>query len=130
LIEDKKEEGETGAFNTALATLMRLDKLLTRYFEISSEFTNLGKVQFYKKVITKDLIIQSTPLIKSEQVNELMESVNHVKIKIQDPSNPVFIPIADEEVEKELDQIVILIQQYLQKEGKYLMPSKDESAMF
>lgn len=130
-INDPQRELEGAAFNSAVATLMRLDKTLTIIRDlILDKETQAGWKQYKKYQLTKSLYVQSVALIKnSNKKKELKETIFKLKPyfkKIFSNGNSINVPTFSWKVETQLDDILIEIQEALQKEG-YFMPEKEST---
>ena len=120
MAEDKfrrKEEVASAPFNSAVACLMRIDDCLKRFYFASK--LEGSDMQIFKKRLAKELIIQASPLLKNENVEELMKEIREIKLKVN--SNG-FVRFSSEVTDK-IDDVVIKTQRYLQEDGRYIMPS-------
>lgn len=128
--KDTNKLGEKVApFNAAIACLMRIDVCLSNYSECSNKFRD----DFYQEVLQRqkiafDLIVLSSPLLQSKQIEKLLGKTKKIKFK----TKPTYEGSRSKkitnliEVRSELNEVVILCQKYLQDEGKYLMPSSKD----
>ena len=114
---EKKEE-LSAPFNAAVACLMRIDDCLKRFYD-TSKSDDPCDMLVLKRRIAKEIIIQSSPLLKAEKVNELMKEIRGIKVGIDTRGFAVF----SSDVADKIDDVVIKVQSYLQDAGNYLMPS-------
>lgn len=142
MTEENRKQEPGAVFNMAISTLEKIHNILRNIamvsvgFTIDSEETTLmdpGKSQHIKYRLVNQLFIQSIPLIDSNKYedwkNDMKDRIRRIVPRYgarysdckQVGSFEVFVP----EIEFELDDIVIEIQEQLQKEG-YFMPSKHD----
>lgn len=125
------EQGEGAPFNFALATLMRINNII----ELIGRVNLMGeeRSQFIKLDLIRQLYIQSIPLInKQDKKDALKKKIDELKLpepkKIYD-LNGTFVRyevVFDNKSEAELDKLEVEIQEALQAEGAYFMPSKHD----
>jgi len=128
-------EGEgQGAFNMAISTLMRIDKILQELKEISSAPIPDGIKQEVKLNLVKSFYLNSAPLLKKEVregFNWILEQrpdirkelSNNSSDRIETGNKRTFF---NEELELKLDTLILDIQIALQEEGDYLMAGKKD----
>lgn len=127
-----KEAPKEAAFNAAIATLMRLDRILIDIKDNSiAEKRTKGKKQHYKYRLVKAFYVQSVPLIKDKEDKDLIKKkllaiklIYREVIAWNNYTTPKYI----DEIENELDDILILIQEALQK-GGHFMPEKRDTGL-
>jgi len=137
MVLDKKIP-DSAPFNMAIATLMRLDAILTDIKNIAMEGLsksskiNMQESQRIKFNLVKQFFIQSIPLLKKEQINSLKEKLNNItfpelennnlvnykKQKIANSYNPT--------MDKKMNNFIINVQLKLQEAGNYFMPPKND----
>ncbi|MGD2072162.1 MAG: hypothetical protein PVG65_01565 [Candidatus Thorarchaeota archaeon] len=137
---NKKPEESAAVFNMALATLQRLDIML-REIKLISIGNSMdaygfqmspGVAQHTKYKLVKQLFVQSIPLFnpkkKEEQkkeVQKMIDMINLLYIKNVDRLGRLTSVVEgfNEIIEKQLDEIIIRIEEILQEE-QYFMPPK------
>lgn len=128
---DTKPEGEGAAFNAAVAALMRLNKIL---LDIESLVLNrqiaFAEKQHIKIRLTRAFYTQSIALLKDEDDKEKIKiEVSKLKPALKKKEgHSCSTLIFSWELEEQIDNVLILIQEALQKEG-YLMPSKQDTGL-
>lgn len=125
------EESSGAPFNFALATLMRINSII----ELIGRVNLMGeeRSQFIKLDLIKQLFIQSIPLInKQETKDALKKKIDDLKLpepkKIFD-LNGTFVRYEvtfDSKAEAALDKLEVDIQEALQAEGAYFMPTRSD----
>ncbi len=138
-----KEENreEAAVFNMAIATLQRIDLILREIKLISVGNSmqaygfemNMGLAQHTKLKLVKQLFIQSIPLFNPKQRDKQKKEIQGMIDKIQPPiikhisrysrRGHYFSEGYSPDVEKQLDEVVIRIEEILQQE-QYFMPPK------
>ncbi len=122
-----KKEEESAVFNMALATLKRVDELLSYYSQISIDVQDNFSRVVLKIKQAKQIYLASVPLIRSANAKKILkESVNNLEILYVVKYNPVSRKNESsykEDAEERIDHIVACIQETLQKD-KYFMPTK------
>jgi len=127
------ENKSEAPFNMAVASLMRLDAILTdiKNISLTQSTNNLSRSsgQHLKLKLVKDFFLQSVPLIKPENLEEIKNKVFALKPSYRDlkKDNPSLgkIPAFSETLETSLDEMLIEIQVILQSNGVF-MPSKKD----
>src|SRR3990167_4349463 len=67
-------------FNMAISTLMRIDRVLVKITDVSSDFTLPTNIKQSIKVnLVKQLFVQATPLLKSNIVKDFKEVIDKLK---------------------------------------------------
>ena len=127
-----KEAPKEAAFNAAIATLMRLDSILIDIKNNSiAENRPKGMKQHFKYRLVKAFYVQSVPLIKDQEDKDLIKKKllaitlmysQHIGWDKYTVSKYV------DDIENELDDILILIQEALQKAGHF-MPEKRDTGL-
>lgn len=136
-MEDNKPQTEQApaAFNSAVAALMRLDRILVKMQDISEkagrDFTR-GEAQHARYRLLKDFYVQSIPLIKDDTAKTTIKEKFYA-IKLAWKDNPEFyqkvlIPAYSTEIESKIDEVLIMLQEELQKQGM-LMPERKEKIL-
>jgi len=144
-MEDNKfkpaDKKEGAIFNMAIASLMRLDAMLNELKLISVGLTPDGRGKFMdaetqlvsKYKLVKQFMIQSMPLLNSkENKQDIKESFDSIKFqttnaRVSQYKNEVRQVITNTfVVDNQLDDLVLLIMEYLQEE-KYFMPSPKDA---
>lgn len=136
--EDKKEpivENQGAPFNSAIACLMRLDGILidikNLVLKTGKEFDK-GFAQQRKYYLVRQFYVQATPLIKNEDDRKkIKEMLGKIKLEYSDGLNhgfPCKYPSYSFQIENALDEIIITIEESLQRDGFY-MPSKDDGGL-
>lgn len=136
-----KSEEAAAPFNSAVATLMRLDRILIEIKDLvmNKELTNSGK--HYKKYrLIKELFVQSYPLIEPDRRNKIKEMINNFKFKTQtlkkrewsdiigDYHQPV-VRLFSEEKEDELNEIIMELEDALQEKGHFMPSAQDKRGL-
>ena len=129
--EKQEEERIAGAFNSAVATLERIDGVLKNIHSLSirtGRSISAGSSQSLKLKYAKDLLLISSPLLKPEQIKGLRTKLKSIKFTLGKTNwrNEKMI-IYSREVNDELDDIIIEIQVFLQENGGYMMPSSSDA---
>lgn len=137
-MEDKPQQGEQApaAFNAAVAALMRLDRILVKMQDLSliagEEDYPLGYCQHQRRRLLKDFYIQSIPLIKDETakttIKEKFYSIIPGWNEVLRGGEKVRVPAYSAEVERQMDDVLIMLQEELQKQGM-LMPERKEKIL-
>ena len=129
------EPPKEAAFNAAIATLMRLNEILIDVKNNSIDDTRTkGKKQHYKYRLVKAFYVQSVPLIKEQEDKDLIkEKLSEIKLKTWydknlNPGSRQIRCVYSDDTENQLDDILILIQEALQKAGHF-MPEKRDSGL-
>jgi len=136
-MEYKKPESTegTGAFNMAVATLMRIDKILQQLRDLAFAPVSRGGKQEIKVNLVKSFYLVSSPLLKEEIANKyewILEVKPIQKTKrIQDINGQLITTneittFFDYDLELKLDKVISDLQRELQKEGNYLMAGKED----
>jgi len=117
-------------FNMAVATLMRLDKILQHFTTIELNFpSDSAEKQKIKLNLTKQFLLNSTTLLSMNEVKKFRERINNIFIQkkfVVKGGIQKHIYVYDEKLEKELDEILEEIQDCSRK---YYMPKgKDLSS--
>lgn len=132
-------ENTQAPFNFAIATLMRLDKLLQQISYVS--VIRDGNNQQIKYDLVAQFLVNASVLIKDRKNKKgqtaedvLKNKLSKIKLKRfattdmsgQTTSNKI---IYDEEVNKELDYFLIEVNNILQNSGGYFMPTEDDDGL-
>jgi len=123
--QPQQPQQEAAAFNAAVATLMRLDKILQDITAIMvKEQVDKGQKQHYKLRLVRAFCVQSIPLLKSEEDRKLVkDTVWELKPVYAKHTIHDTVPLFDDKLENDLDQSLITAQITLQRLG-YFMPEK------
>lgn len=138
MVEDIRTDSESSApFNSAIATLMRLDRILTDIKVVSTTDSLFsGQKQEMLINLTKQLFFQAIPLLKEDFIKENKEKIINLSPKMRElkeqPNliNPfgkhkgVIVDFSPE-IESELNNLWIDIQQHIASQG-YFMPPKND----
>lgn len=125
---------EKAPFNMAIATLMRIDAILTRIYEIEQNIMlDIHTRQSQKLLLVKELFMQSAGLLTAAQIEKHQEEILNLKpVEIQTLIKYGMITrtngmrvIYDEVLEKTLNEFIIIVQICLQNQ-KYLMPPRKD----
>lgn len=125
-----KPFGEISApFNMAINTLERLGEILREIKQVS--FFQTGESQRTKVFLVKQFFYQAVPLLKDNIVSQYQRKIldltpKEVKV-VKKYTNELIKskPVWDSALENQLDEIIIEIQQELQKEKYFMPPRKD-----
>ena len=130
MVEENKTEESTGQeakFNFALSSLERIHKLLMKISQVEAD-TNIsseGK-QVVKRRLVRQLFVQAYVLLKDEDKSEIKKKVNALKLYF----NKNKLLDYSEKLEEEMNDCLILIQESMQKHGKYFVLKKEDSDLF
>jgi len=127
---------ESAPFNMAINCLMRIADMIKALGQVSAGFA-MGEIhegQNYlgiKYMLVRQLYIQAIPLLVQPEEKEIQDMLN--KIKLPKPINKSNSSGSDAkcvypyslDIENSLDNVVIAIQNALQKHG-YFMPPKND----
>jgi len=136
--KEERQEGVSAPFNMAIATLMRIDQILKDIKETErktsvnpniKERIPRGYAQHQKYRLTKQLYLQSIPLLKKNQKEQIKKKFSEIKLKyvtIKPCISPEYtaesyVP----EIDDQLDEIIALVQESLQ-EQRYFMPLSED----
>ena len=140
--------GDSAPFNMAIATLMRIDKLLLDIKQISnvialgddeSEGINKASALGIKITLARQLFINAVPLIPEKSKGNLKTEMDNLKVpivkKIYNSSNPsesssVTGESYDNSMDRQVDDFLIHISEILQKEGYFMPPKNDPRFAF
>lgn len=124
-----QQEG-TGAFNMAIATLMRIDKVLQQIRDLVFAPYGLPTKQSIKIELTKSLFQLSSPLLKEDIVknyNWILElKPIEASVGRHGRATGEKKAIFNYDLELKLNKAIVDIQRELQKEGDYLMAGKSD----
>ena len=129
----------------AIATLERLGNLLTEIKNISlgvmpgnRPINSNGEIQHIKYKMVKQFFVQSVPLLKDADEKIILSRLNKIKpiyVNYMQKSNNKLgftkvgdIPYYSEVIENALDDILIKIQNFLQRDGFFMPPKHDPRA--
>jgi len=127
---------EKAPFNMAIATLMRIDSILTRIYEVEQNMMiNIHQIQSQKILLVKELYMQSAGLLTVKQREENQNKILNLKpVEIQTLQKFGMItrtngkrPFYSETLEKTLNEFIIIVQICLQDQKFLMPPRKDPS---
>ena len=131
MVEEKRNPQEGSApFNMAIATLMRVDKILQELAALSAmQFPDYSVYCQTKLKMIRQLYLAAVPLINDVEGKKglkkcLKKADSFFGTKVH-PNTRKRSLTCDENTDEKLDIIVEFIQETLQKE-KYFMPPKDD----
>lgn len=126
-------QGEA-AFNAAIAALMRLDSILIDIKNILQKQDIPKPIRQHRKIeLVRAFYVQSMPLIKDEEDKKrIKEEVSKLHYLYDfDPTDyykQAKIPIYSFQQDVQMDDIIIMIEEALQKSG-YFMPERKEKIL-
>ena len=124
-------------FNMALNTLERIGEILREIKRYSCTIDlSWNHKQYMKAQLTRQLFIQSSPLLDEEKVEDMKEEFDGIfpnaKKIVQENGGGNYKPIDDykvtysPELEVKLDYFILKVQRELQK-MKYFMPPREDA---
>lgn len=128
---NNNSEGGTGAFNMAVATLMRIDSILKEIKDLSFQPINSGTKQKVKIELVKNLWLNSAPLLKKdnhEPFTWILDQTPMYEFELDNIGRRTGGKrfFFSQELEIKLDKAVLDIEMGLQEEGDYLMAGKND----
>ncbi|MHA2019063.1 MAG: hypothetical protein ACTSXY_12415 [Promethearchaeota archaeon] len=129
------EQQSSAPFNMAVATLMRLDAILTDIKNIVREGLSknsrlqLVEAQRIKYNLVKQFFIQAIPLLRKDDIESLKKDLEGVSFNTKELSEIEKRKVATSyspKLENKMNDFLMEIQLKLQASGNYFMPPKGD----
>lgn len=125
--------GESAPFNMAIDTLQRIANIIDKLSAVSSGIFQVENINQVKFNLLTQLFIQCVPLLKEADEADIKAKLKALKAEIKPPKivhdDSGLIKgrmyIDNPQIEDSINDIEILIQNCLQKEGYFMPPKAD-----
>lgn len=128
-MENQQTTSMAAPFNMGVATLMRIDKIMTKITENAENAgkeKSIGFALFTKKLLTKELFLNSITFLNGHK-EEIKTDLNRTKIEFEEQQGTLQ-PMWDDEINQKLDNIIEKIQEHAQDNSRIFMPDADDPA--
>lgn len=130
-------------FNSAIDCLIRISRILQKiervsveyilYSDISAFRLNAGQAQHIKARLVKQLFVQSIPLMTPNSKIIISNEIKKIKLSVKKSFDRTgtcgsSVELFDQTVDEKLDDLVIMIEEDLQRSNFFMPPRKQPGA--